>query len=156
MHSISPTENMPSLVTSAHHKFCKLIFCLCSSCTIFHEKFSWRYQSDQNEKNRVHIIEIVPLRLTPKCFSKASSISREPRIIQGVVPQTKRWYLPTCRINRRSLHLNAETCKIKQILRNWYQNDRIHNRRVRKKRKSTSSPLHGWTLNRMLQPRTHG
>lgn len=37
-----------------------------------------------------------PLRLTPRCFSRASSISRDPRIIQGVVPQTKRWYLPTC------------------------------------------------------------
>lgn len=37
----------------------------------------------------------IPLRLTPRCFSNASSISLEPRIIQGVVPQTKRWYLPT-------------------------------------------------------------
>uniref|UniRef100_F6I001 Uncharacterized protein n=1 Tax=Vitis vinifera TaxID=29760 RepID=F6I001_VITVI len=39
MHSISPTENKPSFVTS--------------------------------------------LRFTPQCFSKASSISREPRIIPG-------------------------------------------------------------------------
>lgn len=38
-----------------------------------------------------------PLRFTPRCFSKASSMSRDPRIIQGVVPQTKRWYLPTWR-----------------------------------------------------------
>lgn len=37
----------------------------------------------------------IPLRFTPRCFSNASSISLEPRIIQGVVPQTKRWYLPT-------------------------------------------------------------
>lgn len=44
-------------------------------------------------RNEIH--GKLPLRFTPRCLSKASSISLDPRNIQGVVPHTKRWYFPT-------------------------------------------------------------
>lgn len=87
MHSISPTENKPSFVTSAHR----------SNNPINH---LIQNQELKKQKQYEYVLEDGPLRFTPKCFSNASSISREPRIIQGVVPHTKRWYFPTCKRRR--------------------------------------------------------
>lgn len=64
------------------------------------QKTTKRYSRQWEEE------DCTPFLLTPRCLSSAASMSLEPLSMQGVVPQTCRWYLPTCTatIRRRGQH----------------------------------------------------